>query len=165
MRKLNWDPITNDKLWPRLMAALRQVMADNYETDPEIDKASALDALDVPYELDENGEPQIDPVGTWPVSALREIASQSGKSIDYLLGDTNATTNPRHAEEIAEVATNLKDVANALEELAEVVAPNLPIGPRELFDVAETEIFKRLRTCMHRMQEVANDIEKANEEA
>jgi len=67
--------------------------------------------------------------------------------------------------ELRDVATCLKDTANALEELAELVMPNLPNGPRELYDVAEAEIFKRIRTCMHRIQEVANDIEKASEQS
>lgn len=67
--------------------------------------------------------------------------------------------------ELRDVATCLKDTANALEELAELVMPNLPNGPRELYDVAETGLFDRVRTCMYRVQEVANDIEKTSEEA
>lgn len=152
MRKFNWGPIDNEMQYPQLMAALQEALDNNY--DPEVDKASALDALDVPYDLDEDGKPQINPVSMWPVSAVREIALQTGKSIATLLGE-DVPARPKYTDELVEMALNLKDAANALEELSEVVMPNLPIGPRELFDVAETGLYNRIRREATRAENVA----------
>lgn len=155
MCQLDWDPKTNYRLYPRLMAALDELLERNY--DPEVDETCTLDALDVPYELDDDGKPQIDPVAMWHVSAIREIAAQTGKSIGYLLGEAE-DAHPKCADELVETAINLKAAANALDELAELVMPNLPTGPRELFDVAETGIFDRIRHEASRAESVAKAI-------
>lgn len=54
---------------------------------------------------------------------------------------------------LTSVAERLHDAANALEAIADVVEPQLPIGSKELFEVAEYGIFSR----MHGME---GDIER-----
>lgn len=70
------------------------------------------------------------------------------------------TTNAEACEELRDVCVLLNDAANALEELAELVMPNLPTGPRELFEVAETGLYDRMRTCMNRVSRASASIEE-----
>lgn len=71
------------------------------------------------------------------------------------------TTNAEACEELRDVCVCLNEAANALEELAELVMPNLPTGPRELFEVAETGLYERMRTCVTRVKRATESIEKA----
>ncbi len=78
---------------------------------------------------------------------------------------TDDTTSAEIREELQEMADHLQRAANALEELAELVMPNLPTGPRELFEIAETGIYNTMSTEKARAKWVAASIEKASKEA
>jgi hypothetical protein len=78
---------------------------------------------------------------------------------------TDGETSAEIREELREMADHLQRTANALEELAELVIPNLPTGPRELFEIAETGIYDAMSAEKARAKWVAASIEKASREA
>ena len=151
--KLSKTPDSDGGSYPRLRRALVGLMSK----EDEGDIAKALDELGVPHDASAVLDPE-----EWQVSTIQAIAERTGNNVAYLMGGSgNACgeyTRKEYADVLASTATNLKDAANALEELAELVMPNLPTGPRELFEIAETGLYERIRAESYATEHIANDL-------